>query len=56
MFKRVLFKETLVLMRLASVFGTLATRKVIVGHPEIYYAKKMLNDFGWVEVRILVEN
>ena len=52
---KVLLKETLELMCLASVFGTLASWKMIVGHRDIYYAKKSLNYFGCVEVRIIVE-
>jgi len=36
------------------VFGTFASLKVIVAHRVIYW-KKILNYFGCVEVRILVE-
>jgi hypothetical protein len=49
-------KETLVLMCFASHFDTMECWKVIVGHRVIYYEKKKLNYFRWVEVRILVEN
>ena len=55
MFDLVIFKDTLVLMCLASVFGTVASWKLIVGHRDIYYAKKVLNYFGCVEFRIPVE-
>ena len=55
MFTRVIFKETLVLMCLASVFGTLTSWKLCVGHCVMYYAKEMLHYFGCVEVRMLVE-
>ena len=48
-------KEIFVLMCLASALGTCANGKVIVGHCDIYYAKKILNYFGGVEIRILVE-
>jgi len=56
MFERVIFKETLVFMCLAIVFGTSASLKKSVGHRDIYYAKKMLNNFACLEFRILVEN
>jgi len=36
------------------VFGNFETCKVIVGNRDIYNAKKILNNFECVEVRILV--
>ena len=47
MLKRVICKKTLVLMCLVRVFGTLASWKWIVWHRNIYFAKKILNYFGW---------
>ena len=47
-------KEILVLMYLAIVYGTFVRWNVIVGHRDIYFAKKNLNYFGCVDVRILV--
>ena len=55
LFLIVVLKETLVLMCLASCFDTIDSWKVNVGHRDIYYAKKILNNFRSVEVRILVE-
>jgi len=51
----VILKETLVLMCLARHFVIIECLKLIVGHRVIYYAKKVLNIFIGVEVRILVE-
>jgi len=48
-------KETLILLCWASVVGTFEIRNVIVGHRDIYYAKKILNYFVCLEIRILVE-
>jgi len=41
-------------MCLASHFDIIENSKLIVGHRDIYYAKKILNFFVCVEVRILV--
>jgi len=42
-------------MCLASHFDIIDNTKLIAGHRDIYYAKKILNSFVCVEVRILVE-
>ena len=42
-------------MSLASHFDIIEKRKLIVGHRDIYNAKKNLISFIYVEVRILVE-
>jgi len=42
-------------MFLASVFDIIESCKMIAGHRDLYYAKKILNTFLCVEVRILVE-
>jgi len=55
LFLVVLLKETLVLMCLASHFDFIDSWKLIVGHSDIYYAKKILTPFVCVEIRILVE-
>ena len=55
LFLIVILKETLVLMCLASHFDVIESSNLIVGHRDIYYAKKILNSFECVEVRILVE-
>ena len=49
-----MLKETLVLMCLAIHYDIIESRKLIVGHRGIYYAKKILNIFVCVELRILV--
>ena len=49
------FEETLVHIFLARVFGAFAHPKVIASHRYINYTKKILNYFGSVMVRILVE-
>jgi hypothetical protein len=54
-FQSVIFKVSLLLMCLLSVFGNCARWKLIVGHRDICYAKEILNYFGCVEVWILVE-
>jgi hypothetical protein len=51
----VILKETLVLMCLARHFVIIESLKLIVEHRVIYYAKKILNFFIYVEFRILVE-
>jgi hypothetical protein len=51
----VIFKETLVLMCFASHFDIIESWKLFVGHGDIHYAKKILNSFVCVEVRILLE-
>ena len=48
-------KETLVLMCWESHFDIIEKWNLIVGHRDIYYAKKILNTFVCVEVRIFVE-
>jgi len=48
-------KVTLVLMCLVSHFDIIGSWKLNVGHRVIYYAKKILNSFVCLEVRILVE-
>jgi len=48
------FEGTLVLMCLASHFDNMESWKFIVGHRNLYYAKKF-NAFVFVEVIILVE-
>jgi len=56
LFLIVIVKETLVLMLfLASHFDIIESWKLIVGHRDKDYAKKILNAFVCVEVRILVE-
>jgi hypothetical protein len=40
-----ILKETLVLMFLASLFGFIESRKMIVGYRDIYYAKKIIISF-----------
>ena len=55
LFLLVILKKTLVLKSLASHFNIIESWKLIVGHRDIYYAKKILNTFVCVEVRILVE-
>jgi len=55
LFLVVILKEPLVLMCLASNFDVIENSKLIVGHRDIYYAKKILNSFVCVAVRILVE-
>ena len=54
LFRRVIFKETLVIMCLASVFWTSASWKFNFRHHDICYAKK-LKYFSFVWIRILVE-
>jgi len=49
------FEGNLILMCLASHFDIIESWKSIVGHRDIYCAKKILNPFECVEVRILVE-
>ena len=49
------FEGSLVLMCLAGHFVIIEIRKLIVGHRDINYAKKILNNFVCVEVRILLE-
>jgi len=49
------FKESLVLMCLASHFEFTEGRKMIVGHRGLYYARKILHPFLFLEFRILVE-
>jgi len=51
----VILKETLVLMCLVIHFVIIESWKLIVGHIDLYYAKKILDIFICVEVRILVE-
>ena len=48
------FEETLVLMCLVRHFDIIENCKLIVGHRNIYNAKKILNSFECVEVKILV--
>jgi len=55
LFLIVILKETLVLTCLASHFDIIESWKLNVGHRDIYYAKKILNSFVCVEVRIIVE-
>jgi len=43
-------------MCLASHFDIIENWKLNVGHPDIYIAKKILNTFVCVEVRIRVDN
>ena len=42
-------------MCLASVFGNFPSWKVIAGYRDIYYAKKIFQKIGCVEVRIVLE-
>ena len=55
LFLRLILRKTLVLMCMASHFDIIESWKLIVGHRVIDYAKKILNSFICVEVRILVE-
>jgi len=56
LFQRVILKETLVLMCLASVcLRHFRQLKEIVGHRDIYFSKEILNYFVCVEVCFLVE-
>ena len=48
-------KKTLKVICLANNFDIIEMWKLIVRHPEIYYAKKILNNFVCEEDRILVE-
>ena len=52
---RVILKEPVVLMCLASHFDTIQVWKLIIGHRVICYGKKFLNFFLYEEVRNLVE-
>ena len=54
-FLEVILKETLLLMCLASLLKIIESWKLILGHRAIYYAKKIINTFVCVEIRILVE-
>ena len=49
------FEENFSTYVFASHFDIIESWKLIVGHRELYYAKKILKAFVCVEVRILVE-
>jgi len=49
------FEENFSTYVIGKSFWLYRELKLIVGHRDIYYAKKILNTFVCVEVRILVE-